>query len=134
MDLKGLQFPKIGGMISPYIAYRELIQKQFPEKMDASRRDAMIAVYMRVAGYTATEVANEMYRKARPLRTESRDWKDYARRTVWYAFGAAGDIDIAAFKPTPENILSFHQEAESLEAARMGETAQVREAPRMRMR
>jgi DNA-directed RNA polymerase specialized sigma24 family protein len=36
---------------------------------------------------------------------------------VWYAFGAAGDVDIADFKPAPENILSFHQEAERLEAA-----------------
>jgi hypothetical protein len=73
---------------------------------------------MRLAGYTRVEVANEMYRKARPLRRESRDWKDYARRTVWYAFGAAGDVDIADFKPTPEKILSFHAEAEKLGAAR----------------
>ena len=100
--------------------------------MDDSRLDAMIALRMRLAGYTAPEVANEMYRKARPLREESRDWKDYARRMAWYAFGTAGDIDIAAFKPTQENILSFHQEAERLEAARMGEAAQ--EAPRIRMR
>jgi hypothetical protein len=114
------------------LAYRELVLKKFPEKMDESRRDAMVALYMRVAGYTATEVANEMHRKARPLCTESRDWKEYARRTVWYAFGAAGDIDIAAFKPTPEKILDFHQEVEQLEAARLGEIPQ--DAPRMRIR
>jgi hypothetical protein len=134
MDLKGLQFPKIGNMGSPYLAYRELLLQKYPEKRDESRLDAMIALRMRVAGYTAPEVANEMYRKARPLRTENRDWKDYARRTAWYAFGAAGDIDIAAFKPTPEKIQSFHQEAERLEAERLGETAQVQEAPRLRMR
>jgi hypothetical protein len=89
---------------------------------------------MRLAGYTRQDAANEMYRQARPLRkeTESRDWKDYAARMAWYAFGVAGDIDIAAFKPTPENILSFHQEAERLEVARM-EKAE-REAPRLRMR
>ncbi|MCL2123293.1 MAG: hypothetical protein FWH34_04310 [Desulfovibrionaceae bacterium] len=49
-----------------------------------------------------------------------------------YAFGAAGDIDIAVYKPTPENILGFHQEAERLEAARLEESAL--EAPRVRMR
>jgi hypothetical protein len=54
-----------------------------------------------------------------------------------YAFGAAGDIDIAAFRPTPEKILSFQQEAKRLEAARLtaerakeSETAWNR--PRMR--
>jgi hypothetical protein len=38
---------------------------------------------------------------------------------------AAGDIDIAAFQPTPEKILGFHQETKRLEAAR--------ETPGMRM-
>jgi hypothetical protein len=66
------------------------------------------------------------------METENRDWRDYAARMGWYAFGAAGDIDIAAFKPSPEKILSFHQEAERLEAAQLGETA--REVPRVRMR
>jgi hypothetical protein len=47
------------------------------------------------------------------------DWKDYARRMVWYAFGAAGDIDIAAFQPTPEHIQKFHTEAMELEAERL---------------
>ena len=132
MDVQSFEFAKIGDMASPYMAYREMIQKLYPEKMDASRIDAMIALRMRVAGYTRHEVADEMYRKARPLRQESRDWKHYGHRMVWYAFGPAGDIDIAAFKPTPEKILSFHQEAESLEAARLGET--VDETPRIRMR
>ena len=87
-----------------------------------------------IAGYYRYEVANELYRKARPFRKEkeSRDWKHYGARTVRYAFGAAGTIDIAAFEPTPEKMLSFHHEAERLEMARTGETAQ--EAPRMRLR
>jgi hypothetical protein len=119
MDVKPFQFPKIGDMASPYSAYREIMTKRFPEKMDASRLDAAVALRMRLAGYTRADVANEMYRNARPLRKEERrDWKEYAHRTVWYAFGASGDIDIAAFQPTPEKILTFHQEAERLEAAR----------------
>jgi hypothetical protein len=56
---------------------------------------------MRLSGYSFGDVGNEMYRQARPPRQEHehRDWKGYARRMVWYAFGAAGDIDIAAFSP-----------------------------------
>jgi hypothetical protein len=137
MDVQKFQFPKIGNMASPYLAYREAIQKKYPEKPDTSRVDAMIALWMRCAGYTRQEVANEIHRKARPTRKEGRDWDDYINRTVWYAFGAAGDIDIAAFKPRPEKILAFHQEAEKLEAARLGEVRQEeveREAPRLRMR
>jgi hypothetical protein len=120
MNVKPFQFPKIGDMASPYSSYREIMAKRFPDKMDASRLDAAVALRMRVAGYTREEVANEMYRKARPLRNEeSRDWKEYGHRAVWYAFGVAGDIDIADFKPTPEKILSFHQEAEQMETARL---------------
>lgn len=138
MEVKPFEFPKIGNMASPYRAYRELLLKKFPEKMDESRLDAMIALRMRIAGYTRQEVANELHREARPLRKEkeSRGWKNYAARTVWYAFGVAGDIDIAAFKPTPEKILSFHQEAERLEAERMAESAREapQDVPRMRIR
>jgi hypothetical protein len=126
VNVKPFQFSKIGNMASPYSAYREIMAKRFPEKMDASRLDAAVALRMRLAGYTRAEVANEMYRKARPLRQESRNWKEYAHMAVWYAFGVAGDIDIADFKPTTENILDFHQEAERLEEAQ--------QTPRMRMR
>ena len=129
-------FPKIGELASPYSAYRELLSQKIPEKTDPSRLDAMIALRMRVAGYTKQEVDSEIYRKAQELRrkTEHRNWTEYARRVTKYAFGAAGDIDIAALEPTPEKILAFHQEAETLEAARTGETETPREALRMRMR
>lgn len=61
-------FPKIGSLSSPYAAYREMVKKRFPEKMDESRLEAAIALYMRCAGYTPQEVANELYRhtSARP--------------------------------------------------------------------
>ncbi len=75
---------------------------------------------------TEQEVSREMYQEARPLRKESRNWKEYAARM-------AGDIAIAAFEPTPEKILSFHQEAERLEATRIDETKTAREALRLHM-
>ena len=38
----------------------------------------------------------------------------YGRRVVWYAFGTAGDIDIANVQPTEEDILRFNKEANSI--------------------
>ena len=146
MNAERREFPKLEGLQSPYRAYRRLIMEKVPEPMDESRRDAMIALWMRSAGYTRPETANEMHRQARPRRSasESRDWIAYARRTVWYAYGAAGDIDIAAARPSPEQIQAFHQEAERLErelAAKERERAEeterepkATEAPRLRMR
>ena len=101
--------------------------------MDESRLDAMTALWMRAAGYSVYEVADEMFKKARPLRkdTERRDWKSYARRMAQYAFGTPGDIDIAHAGLTPEKILHFHQEAEKLEAARLA-VEREKEAERQR--
>jgi hypothetical protein len=139
MEVRQYEFPKASALPSPYMAYRALVRKKAPEAMDDSRRDAMTALWMRAAGYTAFEVADEMFKIARPLRKENerRDWKIYARRMAQYAFGAPGDLDLAAFQPTPEKILSFQQEVEKLEAARLAaerekETEQQRPAFRMR--
>jgi hypothetical protein len=139
MRLERFTFSKIGNLEQPYRAYRELVRKRFLEKMDESRLDAMIAMYMRCAGYTYNEVGNAIYKQVRSLRGEQehRSWDDYPQRMINYAFGAAGDIDIAAFRPTPEKITSFHQEAERLEAARLAaERAKENEMewnrPRMR--
>ena len=133
---KPFEFPKIGELASPYTAYRELLLQQYTDKIDPSQLDAVIAMRMRLAGYARGFVAKEIGDEAAKLRRkdESRDWHDYARDTAYYAFGVAGDIDIAAEKPTPEHILAFHQAAERLEAARMGPVEEVWEAPRPRMR
>lgn len=60
------EFPKVGTLTSPYTAYRKMVKKRFPEKMDASRMDAALALYMRCAGYTMQEVANELFRHTPP--------------------------------------------------------------------
>jgi hypothetical protein len=139
MEVRKYEFPKVSDMLSPYTAYRELVRKKAPEPMDDSRRDAMTALWMRATGYNAYEVADEMFRKARPLRMEKerRDWKSYARRLAQYAFGAPGDIDIAHAQLTLGKILNFHQEAEKLEAERLAaerEKEAERQRPVFRMR
>ena len=117
VEVRKREFPGVGTVASPYAAYREMVKKRFPEKMDESRLDAAIALYMRCAGYTPQEVANEVFRHtpAHP-NGQSRDERiEYGRRAVWYAFGTAGDIDIANVNPTPEQIQKFIYEAAEFE-------------------
>lgn len=135
MEVRKFEFPKIGSLAAPYRACLEILQKENPGAIDASRMDSLLALHMRLAGYTPQETANEMYRQARPLRREkeNRDWIDYARRMVWYAFGAPGDIDLAAAKPTKELIQTFQREAERIEAERQ-KPKPPEEQPQYRMR
>ena len=116
VEVRKREFPRVGTLASPYAAYREMVKKRFPEKMDESRLDAAIALYMRCAGYTRQEVASELYRHApaRPVGQNRDERIEYGRRAVWYAFGTAGDIDIANVLPTEEDILKFNREAEDM--------------------
>ncbi|WP_022657077.1 relaxase/mobilization nuclease domain-containing protein [uncultured Desulfovibrio sp.] len=61
VEVRKREFPRVGTLTSPYAAYRKMVKKRFPEKMDESRMDAAIALYMRCAGYTVQEVVNELY-------------------------------------------------------------------------
>ena len=117
VEVRKREFPRVGTLASPYAAYREMAKKRFPEKMDESRLDASIALYMRCAGYTPQEVANELFRHtpARPHGQNRDERIDYGRRVVWYAFGTAGDIDIANVSPTQEQIQCFVREIEAVE-------------------
>ncbi|WP_165176410.1 relaxase/mobilization nuclease domain-containing protein [Desulfovibrio sp. ZJ369] len=62
VEVRKREFPKVGTLAFPYAAYRNMVKQRFPEKMDESRLDAAIVLYMRCAGYTMQEVANELYR------------------------------------------------------------------------
>ena len=121
VEVRQHEFPKTGTLASPYADYREMVKKRFPEKMDESRLDAAIALYMRCAGYTAQEVANELYRHtpARPYGQNRDERIDYGRRVVWYAFGTAGDIDIANVQPSDEDIQKFNKEVRALKNERI---------------
>ena len=116
VEVRKREFPRVGTVASPYAAYREMVKKRFPEQMDESRLDAAIALYMRCAGYTPQEVANEVFRHApgRPVGQNRDERIEYGRRVVWYAFGTAGDIDIANVQPTEAEIQKFNREAAEL--------------------
>jgi hypothetical protein len=130
-------FAQVGKLQAPYAAYREQIMQQTPAPMDESRRDGMIALWMRATGYTQEETAKAMGSDGHALRNEKRDWKDYAQRVLRYAFGVAGDIDILSARPTNKELAEFARKAETLEAARLAmqrekEAEQQRPAFRMR--
>ena len=114
MEIREFEFPKTGTLSTPFAAYQEVVRKRFSDvKLARSRLDYMTALYLRCAGYTAPDVANGLYRHTPAPTTErERNEKiDYGRRIVSHAFGTAGDIDIAATSPTPEQIEKFKNEA-----------------------
>lgn len=75
--------------------YKDIVSRSSGQT-DLSRIDAMIAVRMRVTGHSRETIASVLSYCAPVLRgkDEKRDWKDYAQRTVRYAFGVGGAQDI----------------------------------------
>ena len=129
VEVRKHEFPRDDTLASPYAAYRNMVKKRFPEKMDESRLDAAIALYMRCAGYTVQEVVNELYRHtpARPHGQNRDERIDYSRRVGWYAFGTAGDIDIANIQPTQEQIQKFNRDAKHIQT-------NIQESPQLKLR
>jgi hypothetical protein len=57
---------------------------------------------------------------------------NYARHIVWYAFGAAEDIGIAALKLTQEQTQNFYAEAKKIEAEQIKKSL-LKKQPQYRM-
>jgi len=78
------------------------------------------------------EVANKLFRHtpARPHGQNRDERIAYGRRVVGYAFGTAGDIDIANVNPTPEQIQNVVKEIERIE----DETLQTKRSKILRMK
>ena len=74
-----VNFPKPALWPHPMPPTGKWSKKRFPEKMDESRLDAVIALYMRCAGYTPQEVANDLYRHAPAAPTDRAKMKDRIR-------------------------------------------------------
>lgn len=84
-----------GVSLAYHLHYRDILKRLKPKgaPVDLSRIDSMIAVRLRVSGHDAAEIEQTILQCAPLIRpnAEGRDWVDYARRTVRYAFGFAGD-------------------------------------------
>ncbi|MDR2891623.1 MAG: relaxase/mobilization nuclease domain-containing protein [Deltaproteobacteria bacterium] len=103
----------------------------------SSRLDARIALPMRAEGHSREAVTDALRRSAQKLRNEEqRDWQRYAARTAAYAFGLAGDLELARMPQA--------QRASSVEVKPVAnpqpppqqqhEEEAWREVPRLRMR
>ncbi len=90
-----------------YYHHYEDLRKHLHLK-DLSRVDAMIALRMRATGHSPQAVQAAIETCAPTLRAEkqqkeNRNWQDYAERTVKYAFGVAGDVDLLKYKDKLEH-------------------------------
>ncbi|MCL2123715.1 MAG: relaxase/mobilization nuclease domain-containing protein [Desulfovibrionaceae bacterium] len=98
----------------------------------SSRQDARIALLMRAEGHSREAVMDAICRCAQESRREEkRDWRRYAIRTAAYAFGLAGDMELAKMpRMEPKPIEAPSPPAEPVQV----EPEPQWEAPRLRMR
>lgn len=115
-----------GDPVSAYYAHLDNI-KQHLTINDYSRVDAMIALRMRSNGHSRSDVAETVRVCAPTIRDAEkaggRNWQRYAERTADYAFGMAGDVDMARNE-------RYHAMWRRIEAVE----EQEREESRVRMR
>ena len=85
--------------VTAYHAHLEDIRRHLTIE-DYSRVDAMIALRLRATGHSRDAVM-EAVRQCAPAIRETparRDWQRYAERTADYAFGTAGDVELAKYE------------------------------------
>lgn len=87
----------VGFATEIYHRHFQDIRGQPHSLLDPSRVDAMIAVRMRVTGHSCDEITFALTHGAPSLQdqSEERDWPTYVARAVRYAFGPAGDREVA---------------------------------------
>lgn len=118
MQVKEFRFNQQCRLESPLYAFQAMVQEKFADvRMNQSRLDSATALYLRCAGYSMDAVDQELIRHTPPPTTarEQRDSLERRSRILQYAYGTAGDIDIAASCPTSEQIQQFVAEAEQKE-------------------
>lgn len=118
MQVKEFRFNRRCILESPLYGFQAMVQDRFADvRMDQSRLDSATALYLRCVGYTMEAVDQELMRHSPRPTTDRKQRDSLERRTriLQYAYGTAGDIDIAASRPTPEKVQRFITEAEQKE-------------------
>ena len=118
-----------GSPTAAYYAHFANIQQHLSIE-DYSRVDAMIALRMRATGHSSQAVT-EVIRQCAPgirEKKEGRNWQRYAERTADYAFGMAGDVDLAK----SERFLEHWKRVEC-QRKQLAEQKKKLEQPRSRM-
>ena len=88
-----------GDAVTAYHAHLEDIRRHLTIE-DYSRVDAMIALRLRATGHSRDAVMDAVRQYAPAIRETParRDWQRYAERTADYAFGTAGDVELAKYE------------------------------------
>ena len=88
-----------GDAVTAYHAHLEDIRRHLTIE-DYSRVDAMIALRLRATGHSRDAVMDAVRQCAPAIRETParRDWQRYAERTADYAFGTAGDVELAKYE------------------------------------
>jgi hypothetical protein len=102
--------PRNGHLSSPAEAYRaqlaEVARQGTQGAADSSRLDAEVAVRLRLIGYPRDAISRAIRDGAPALRPDDhRDWNEYARRAVEFAFGIPGDalgLELAQERRAPK--------------------------------
>ena len=147
-SLPSLPTPPSGDLLAAYAAHREVIRKEAVKARALAfapslfmgnvpqaslpapaRLDAQIALRLRAEGYSRADVPEAVRHCAPELSNgEKRDWNRYAERTAAYAFGVAGDVELARTPRMKQGLMkpplpSKHREDEA-----------ERESPHLRMK
>ena len=88
-----------GDAVTAYHVHFEDIRRHLTIE-DYSRVDAMIALRLRATGHSRDAVMEAVLQCAPSIRETParRDWQRYAERTADYAFGTAGDVELAKYE------------------------------------
>lgn len=110
------QFPKVGKLQNPLIAYREMVKRRYAD-YNKSRLEAATAQHLRCAGYLRKEVEEEMRRHTPPPahRNDLSPKIGYLQRVLDYAFGAQGDIWVIGQRLGKPDVEKFSKEAEIID-------------------
>jgi hypothetical protein len=103
-----------------------------PPPESSSRLDAKVALLMRTEGHSREAVAEAIYLHAQDVRREERrSWRRYASRAAAYAFGMAGDMELARMpRMEPKPV----EPPPPFSPPKQYEDEAWRETPRLRMR
>lgn len=110
------QFPKVGKLQNPLIAYREMVKRRYAD-YNKSRLEAFTALHLRCAGYLRKEVEEELERHSPPpAHPDDLSPKiGYLQRILDYAFGAQGDIWVIGQRLGKPDVEKFNKEAEIID-------------------
>jgi hypothetical protein len=97
----------VGTIGEAYARHVEDVKRRH-ERVDASRVDAVAAVQLRITGYDKAaieKVLREVAPASRP--SEVRDWNQYARRAIAYAYGRAGSWQLEQLTARRNELLAL---------------------------